>query len=266
MVRGRTAELTPGQTYVVVWRADGGNLADLQVNGANAGSGDLRGGDTDVRRYLFGMTEPSTSSRFDGWVAEILIYDRALDDCERDGLVSDSGRMVRRDARGGFAPCGGASAPDPPGSLQARRPPPTTSTLTGWTCRRRSRASSSSAGLDQAGAWAQIAGLPADATGFTDTGLESTTEYCYRVAAFNDAGPSRLFERGVRHDRCPGPSPAPVVVPTTGLRVRLVANDLTPVTCPRGQTAAVKQTPHRATPHAGRAGIHLPPSSGVNRQ
>ena len=42
-------------------------------------------------RYLVGMTEPSTTTRFDGEIAELLLYDRALPDCERDQIVDDLG-------------------------------------------------------------------------------------------------------------------------------------------------------------------------------
>ncbi len=42
--------------------------------------------------------------------------------------------------------------------------------------------------LGAAGMFAQIVTLPADSTGYTDSGLDRSTEYVYRVMACNSAG------------------------------------------------------------------------------
>ncbi|MDP3767269.1 MAG: fibronectin type III domain-containing protein [Dehalococcoidia bacterium] len=44
--------------------------------------------------------------------------------------------------------------------------------------------------FDPAGPWAEIARVGVDVTAYVDTGVTVGTFYCYRVAAFNAAGPS----------------------------------------------------------------------------
>jgi subtilisin family serine protease len=185
--------LTPaaGQSHVAVWRTDASALTDLQLDGEPAGSSTTAGGYPTFDRYLVGMAQPSSSERFDGRVAELLFYDRALLECEVDQIVADMG------ARYGVVVSATGEGCNPPGD-----PTGLATTVVGydgidlaWT--------DGSANEDgfrverrtgQTGAWAEIATKAADVTAHEDRGLLQQTEYCYRVSAFNDGGSSAYTE------------------------------------------------------------------------
>jgi hypothetical protein len=220
-----TTVLSPGQTYVAVWRVDEGNQVDLQIDGSPAGTDGLAGPIPPFDRYLFGMTEPSTSARFDGWLAEVLVYDRVLNDCERDGIVAGLAASYAVQVPAGFGPCGG-DIPAPPTDLQTAATAVDGVDLTwidtshdevGFRIERRDGGSAT---------WAEVGTAIADETAYADAGLDPATEYCYRVSAFNGAGDSDHSNESCATTDAPPPLPAPLVVPTVGLRVRLIANDL----------------------------------------
>ncbi|HSM08698.1 MAG TPA: S8 family serine peptidase [Gemmatimonadota bacterium] len=221
---GGTSVLSFTQTHVVSWRVDGETRrVDMAVDGVPAGSDNLKSSIPGFDRYVIGMTEPSTSTRFDGQIAEILFYDRALADCELDQIVADLGTQYAVSV----SSTGGSCAPpaDPTG-LSAT--PTGSSTINvAWT-----DASTNEDGfrverrLGQAGAWAQIAETNADATTYADLGLTAETEYCYRVQAFNAQGTSGWTAAACATTEAAAPLPPAVDVPTAGLRLRLIANDL----------------------------------------
>ncbi len=178
--------ITAGDEHVVVWRLEGSVSVDFQVDGVAQGSvaltADMR---TPFNLYVIGMTEPNTASRFDGQIAELLFYDRALLDCERDDIVADLG------AQYGISVSVTGGACNPPAA-------PTNLTSTpldyrqidlGWT-----DPSTNEDGFrverrqGPSGAWSQIAQLAADVTSYSSTGLIPETEYCYRVLAHNGDG------------------------------------------------------------------------------
>ena len=106
--------MSAGQTYVGVWRVESGVAADLQLDGVSIKSKSISGGFPGFDRYLVGLTNPGSNSRFDGRVAELLFYDRALPDCERDGIVADLGAEYGVSVAvvgGGCAPAGPPADP-----------------------------------------------------------------------------------------------------------------------------------------------------------
>ncbi|HUP01123.1 MAG TPA: fibronectin type III domain-containing protein, partial [Gemmatimonadota bacterium] len=139
---------------------------------------------TPFNRYLVGMTEPSTSARFDGQIAELLLYDRALSDCERDDVVATLGTrygiavgVTGGDCTPPAAPTNlGASAVDHQRIDLAWTDNATTEE--GYRIERRQ---------GQTGTWNEIGTVGPDVTVYTDTdpALTPQTEYCYRVVAFN---------------------------------------------------------------------------------
>jgi hypothetical protein len=223
-----TAVLNFDQTYVVVWRVDGGNRVDMQVNGTPAGSDGLKAPIPGFERYVVGMTEPSTSSRFDGQLAELLIYDRVLADCELDSIVANLGSQY-----GVAVTAAGCASPADPAGLAAT-PGGSDAIDLAWT-----DASANEDGFrierrpGQEGTWEQIATTPTDQTTYRDVGLSPQAEYCYRVQAFNSQGDSNWTSAACATTDAMTPLPTPVDVPTAGLRLRLIANDL-----PGGEVAA----------------------------
>ncbi|MFQ5890184.1 MAG: protease inhibitor I9 family protein [Gemmatimonadota bacterium] len=102
-----------GEVHVAVWRIEGSVAIDFQVDGVDQATAvvgsDMRG---PFDRYLVGMTEPSTVSRFDGQIAELLFYDRKVTDAERDQIV---GSLIETYGVGAPPP------PPPPPHLPPRR-------------------------------------------------------------------------------------------------------------------------------------------------
>jgi hypothetical protein len=222
--------LTPaaGQTHVGVWRVDSGVWADLQLNGQPAGGAQAPTGMPAFNQYVIGMATPNSKERFDGWVAELLFYDRALLDCERDNIVAALGQQydVSVSVTGG----GVCSELDAPSGLAAT-PVGYDGIDLAW-----SDASTNEDGfrverrLGQVGTWQQIVETDPDVVAFSDDGLNPETEYCYRVSAFNGDGASGYSNVACANTAAepPPPSSPPIVVPEEGLRVRLVADDLAP--------------------------------------
>jgi hypothetical protein len=180
--------IAAGDEHIIVWRVAGGSAVDFQIDGAGAGSVamslPMR---TPFDRYVIGMTEPTTASRFDGQVAELMFYDRALLACERDGIVADLG------AQYGIAVSvtgGECVPPAAPAALNTTAVNYRQIDLT-WT-----DASSDEQGFqierrEQASAtWAQIATPGVGATSYSDVGLTPETAYCFRVLAYNENGVS----------------------------------------------------------------------------
>ncbi|MDH3298543.1 MAG: S8 family serine peptidase, partial [Gemmatimonadota bacterium] len=220
---GGTGSPAGGVTYVGVWRVTGGVRADLFLNGAAAGSSPLSSSFPSFNRYTIGMTEPSSSTRFDGRVAEILFYDRAILDCERDDITAALGAQYGVSVS---VPGGGCNPPSDPAGLSATAAGIDGIDL-GWT-----DTSIDEDGfridrrLGQAGAWVEIATTPANQTSFGDAGLDPSTEYCYQVRSFNGNGNSGATPAACATTDAIGPLPPPVTVTETGLRLRLIANDL----------------------------------------
>lgn len=213
-----------GTAHVAVWRMDANVAADYQVDGTARGSAALASGlHTPFSRYVVGATEPVTKSRFDGQIAELLLYDRALGDCERNDVVATLG------ARYGIsvAVTGGACAPPADPTALIATPfdahridlswADNASNESGYRIERRQ---------GQAGAFAEVATVGAGVSAHADGGLASETEYCYRVAAFNANGDSAFSEIVCAATAAVSPPPPADPVPTGGLRVRLVADDL----------------------------------------
>jgi hypothetical protein len=177
-----------GVPHIGVWRIEAGVATDFQVDGVGAGSVPMAGGlHQPFDRYLVGMPEPVSGARFDGQVAELLLWDRALSDCERDDVVAKLGArygiavsVVQSDCTPPLAPSGlGATASgssridlawldgsaDEQGFVVERRP-----------------------GTEGDEAFAEVTRVGSDVVGYSDGGRAAETEYCYRVAAFNGNG------------------------------------------------------------------------------
>jgi hypothetical protein len=181
--------LTPaeGQTHVGVWRIDSGVWADLQLNGQPAGGAQAPTGMPGFDRYIIGMATPNSSEHFDGGVAELLFYDRALPDCERDDIVAALGAQYGVSVSVSGGPC---TPPADPTDLTAT-PVGYDGIDLAWT-----DASGNEDGfridrrLGQQGAWEQIAETGPDVTTYESRNLIQQTEYCYRINAFNGDGAS----------------------------------------------------------------------------
>ena len=206
--------VSAAQAYVGAWEVRGGGVASLSVDGAPAGSGDLPAAIPGFDRYVVGMSEPSTSSRFDGQIAELLFYDRVLAKCELDQIVADlGGRYGVSVTISGNGPC------YPPAD-----PTDLTATAVGydgidlaWT-----DASANEDGFrierrpGQTGAWTQIAETGPDVTFYESRSLIQQTEYCYRVVAFNGDGTSAYTNTPARPrkplHRAPASTPATMTI------------------------------------------------------
>ncbi len=216
-----------GGEHIGVWQVDG-SAAEFQVDGTDVGVEAMAAPiHTPFDRYLIGSTQPSTSERFDGQVAELIFYDRVLLDCERDQVVADLGAQYGIPVS--VTP-GGCTPPAAPTDLAAAAVDYQTVQLTwtdnadnedGFAVQRRE---------GQTGTFAEVALVGADVTEFTDTGLTGETEYCYQVIASNESGassPSGTSCVTTPAGEEPPPPPPVVSVPAAGLRVRLVADELT---------------------------------------
>jgi titin len=187
--RDGTFVMSEDVPYIAVWRAEGGVAVDFQVNGETAGSQPLSG---EVHRpfssYLIGMTQPSTTSRFDGQVAEFLLYDRALSDCERDDVVATLG--VRYGISVVVSGGGSCDPPAAPSGLTVTATGPSQIDLA-WTDN-----SDNEDGFQierregQVGDFLEIASVSSGVTTYIDQSVGPATEYCYRVSAFNEQGSS----------------------------------------------------------------------------
>jgi hypothetical protein len=216
---------TAGGEHVAVWRIDGSNAIDFQVDGVSHGSAAITNNMHAVfSRYLVGMPKPTGANAFVGQLAELALYDRALTNCERNGLVGDLGTEYGIDVNG--VGTGSCTPPAAPTNLTATALDSWTIDL-GWT-----DASTDEDGftverrLGQTGTFQGITQTGADVAAFTDTGLSADTEYCYRVAAFNANGASAYTAIQCATTATAPPAPPPINVPTQGLRLRLVASEL----------------------------------------
>jgi hypothetical protein len=179
-----------GVPHIGVWRVEAGVATDFQVDGVGEGSVPMAGGiHTPFDRYLVGMPEPVSGARFDGQVAELLLWDRALSDCERDDVVSKLGARYGISVPVTGGPC---IPPAPPSGLTA-----VTSGFNGidlsWldgSIDEQGFVVERRLGTEGDEAFGQIAQVGADVESYADGGLASDTEYCYRVAAFNANGTS----------------------------------------------------------------------------
>ena len=215
---------TAGGEHVAVWRINGSNTLDFQVDGLPYGSfaitSDMHGV---FSRYLVGVPEPSTTHPFDGQLAELILYDRPLSNCERDQVVGDLGAEYGIDVSGVG---GGCSPPATPTGLTATTLDHQAIDLT-W-----SDASTDEDGfnverrLGPTGTFQLIAELGVGSTAYTDPALTAETEYCYRVAAFNADGTSGYSTVQCATTAAPPPPPSAIGVPSEGLRLRLVASQL----------------------------------------
>ncbi|MDH3297577.1 MAG: fibronectin type III domain-containing protein, partial [Gemmatimonadota bacterium] len=225
---GGATVVSANQTYVGVWRIESGVAVDLQLDGVAVGSKSLGAGFPTFDRYLIGLSNPGTNSRFDGRVAEILFYDRAILDCERDDIVAGLGAEYGVSVAVSGGGCQPPQPPAPPTALSATATGATTMDL-GWT-----DGSNNEDGfrierrLGQAGAWSEIDTTGPNATSYGDSGLTAETEYCYQVRAYNADGTSAYTNTACATTDTGPTIPPPVSVPGAGLRVRLVANDLAP--------------------------------------
>jgi hypothetical protein len=179
-----------GTAHIGVWRVEGSAQIDFQVDGDAEGSVSMS---SDIHgawdRYLVGAPQPATPERFDGQVAELLVWDRALSECERDDVVSKLGARYGIPVPVTGGPC---IPPVAPAGLSAMTSGFTGIDLSwldgsadeqGFVVERR-------LGTEGDGAFAQIAQVGTDVESYADGGLASDTEYCYRVAAFNANGTS----------------------------------------------------------------------------
>ncbi len=201
-----------GQSHIGVWRVEGSVLADFQVDGAPEGSASM-GSDIHAPwdRYLVGSTQPSTNERFDGQVAELLLWGRALSDCERDDVVATLGARYGIPVSVTGGPC---VPPAPPSGLVATADglaidlvwADGSSDESGFRIERR-------LGTEGDEAFQQIAQVGADVTNYSNGALSPDTEYCYRVAAFNGSGTSPYSNTSCDTT---GPPPPPGVCFDTG--------------------------------------------------
>jgi hypothetical protein len=202
-----------GDPHIGVWRVDGSAQVDFQVDGQPEGvvamSADIHGG---WDRYLVGSPQPATDERFDGQVAELLVWDRVLSDCERDDVVSKLGARYGISVPVTGGPCIPPAAPSGLSAVASGFSGMDLSWLDGsvneqgFVVERR-------LGVEGDEAFAQIAQVGADVESYADGGLSPDTEYCYRVAAFNPNGTSDYSNTSCDTT---GPPPPPGVCFDTG--------------------------------------------------
>jgi len=222
---GGSALVSANQTYVGVWRVEGGVSVDLQLDGVAAGSKSIGSAFPSFNRYVIGNTKPGSKSRFDGRISEMLFYDRAISDCEREEIVAALGAEYGVSVVIGGG-CSTPLPPNPPTGLSATSTGISTIDL-GWT-----DGSNDEDGfrierrLGQAGVWSEITTTGPNVTAFGDSGLTDGTEFCYQVQAFNGSGSSDWTPAACATTEAIGSLPLPVTVTETGLRLRLIANDL----------------------------------------
>ncbi len=233
--------LKAGEQHLVVWRVEGSVVTEFFVDGTPKGSKAIGSDIPPFDRYLIGAAEPSTSARFDGQIAELLVYDRALPRCESDAITASLG------ARYGIPVSvsgGSCTPPGAPTGLSATAVDHQQIDLA-WT-----DASSDESGFrierrqGPGGSWADAGEVAADVATYVDTGLSPETEFCYRVAAFSDGGSSGYSNEACATTGSAPPPPQAVTVPTTGLQVRLVASDLSTIL---GDGAGVGSWPNRGS-------------------
>jgi hypothetical protein len=221
----QSSSFTPaaGTQYVAVWRVKGSQAIDFQVNGQAQGSAPIGSNiHQPFDRYILGASEPSTSSRFDGQVAELLFYDRALADCERDQVVADLGAYYGI----AVATSGGAcNTPADPSGLTATATSSTAIDLS-WSDNSSNETGFAVERRQGSGSFAEVARVGANVTAHSSSGLSASTQYCYRVRAFNADGSSGYSATACATTAAPPPAPPPVPVPAFGLRVRVVGEDL----------------------------------------
>jgi hypothetical protein len=223
--RNSTFVTQPGDEHVAVWRVDGSQSVDFQVDGASAGSVALSSDIHDpFGSYVIGNAKPGARNKqFDGQIAELILYDRALADCERDQIVADLGGQYGISVS---PPGGGCSPPAPPSGLTASMAS-ASSIDVGWTDN-----SGDEDGFTverregQTGAFQEVGQVGAGVVGYVDTGLPAETEFCYRALSFNADGNSTYSNVDCATTDVVSPPPPPVTVPSSGLRLRLVADEL----------------------------------------
>ena len=254
-----------GDPHIGVWRIDGSAQVDFQVDGESEGSAamssDIHGG---WDRYLVGAPQPATAERFDGQVAELLVWDRVLSDCERDDVVSKLGARygISVPVTGGL--CIPPAAPSGLGAVASGFTGIDLSWLDGsidedgFSIERR-------LGTEGDEAFAEIAQVGPDVESYFNGGLASETEYCYRVAAFNTNGTSDYSNTACVTTGTIS-VPPPEEVPGLGLRLRLVADELLGTVGDGGEVsvwpnlgseadAAQADGTKRPTLHAGSSGL-----------
>jgi hypothetical protein len=219
-----SSSFTPsaGAPYVAVWRLNGSVALDFQVNGQAQGSTPLASNiHQPFNRYLIGASEPTTSSRFDGQVAELLYWDRPLPDCERDRVVADLGAYYGVSV----AVSGGSCAPPAaPSGLSATTNGASRIDLA-WTDNSTNETGFAIERRQGSGSFTEIARVGANVTTYANTGLSASSGYCYRVLAFGGDGSSSWTTEACATTAAPPPV-QPVPVPTLGLRVRVLGGDL----------------------------------------
>jgi hypothetical protein len=179
-----------GAPHIGVWRVEGSAQIDFQVDGDPEGSVSMS---SDIHgawdRYLVGSPQPATPERFDGQVAELLVWDRALSDCERDDVVSKLGARYGIPVPVTGGPCIPPAAPSGLSALASGFAGIDLSWLDG-SANEQGFVVERRLGTEGDEAFAQIAQVGVDVESYADGGLAPETEYCYRVAAFNANGTS----------------------------------------------------------------------------
>lgn len=209
-----------GTPYVAAWRVDSAApKVDFQVNGSSKGSsGTIAGLRKPFDRYFVGAPEPVTGSRFDGQIAELLFYDRALTDVERNNVVVELantyGITVSLPSAPPAAPTGVTAT-----AINFQRIDlawtDNSTEEDGYRVERR---------IGQTGSFVQAGQVSSDVVAFTDAGVPSETELCYRVIGFNVLG-----DGAASNVACATTPAAPTLqdtVPSSGLRVHLEADNL----------------------------------------
>jgi len=181
---------TAGAEHVAVWRIDGSNVIDFQVDGVSYGafpiSSDMHPSFT---RYLIGSNTPSSTNSFDGQLAELVLYDRALLDCERDGVVASLGAQYGIDV--GAIGGGACMPPAPPSGLTAAALDYETIDLAWIDQSADEDGFHLERSVGQSGPFDLLVETGAGVIAYTDTTVIALTEYCYRVSAFNGDGSSQ---------------------------------------------------------------------------
>ncbi len=209
--------------YVAVWRVDSAaQKVEFQVNGTARSSATVTGGlHVPFDRYLVGSTQPSTSERFDGQIAELLFYDRKLTDIERNNVV------VELASRYGITVSLPSAPPAAPTGLTATAVnfqqidlawTDNSTEEDGYRIERR---------IGQAGVFTAVTDIAPNAPVYSDAGVPSEIELCYRIIGFNALGDGQ--PSSVACATTPAAPPPSQTLPSNGLRIHLEADNLASV-------------------------------------